>query len=292
MREHTTPSNKLTLLAVLAHPDDESFGIGGTLALCATQGISTHLLCITHGEAGDIDEHHMQGYASIAELREAELKCATDVLRLKSVHLLNYRDSGMPGSTDNGHPNALINASTDEVAAKISQTIRNLRPQVIITFDPIGGYRHPDHIKVHQATLQAYHMAASAQFHDGQPTHQAEKLYYHIFPKNMLRLAVRVLPLLGKNPRAFGQNHDIDLVEIVKEGNYPSHVSMDISSVRHLKEKASACHASQIGEGQLQKGPSSWLMRLFGNKEHFMRAYPPANPNLREPHLFTGISQS
>jgi mycothiol S-conjugate amidase len=281
--------NNPTLLAVLAHPDDESFGIGGTLALCAAQGISTHLLCATHGEAGDIDQQHIQGYTSVAELRESELRCAAQVLGLSGVHLLDFRDSGMPGSADNDHPDALINAPTDTVAARISHYIRQLRPQVIITFDPIGGYGHPDHIKVHKATVQAYHAAADAQIHDGQLPHHADKLYYNVFPKDMLRMAVRVLPLFRMDPRAFGRNRDIDLVAVVQEGSFPAHAKIDISSVRLQKDEASACHASQLDGGQPRRGPFAWFMRHFGNHEYFMRAYPPAEPNLRESQLFSGI---
>jgi LmbE family N-acetylglucosaminyl deacetylase len=284
----TTPRHP-TLLAVLAHPDDESFGMGGTLALCAAQGINAHLICATRGEAGDIDPQHLQNFASAAELRESELRCAAGILGLNGVHFLNYRDSGMPGSADNEHPRALVNASIDEVSARIIHYIRYLRPQVIVTFDPIGGYRHPDHIKVHEATLRAYHAASDPQIIDGQPPHRADKLYYSIFPKEMLRLAVRVLPLFGTDPRTFGRNHDIDLVEIVKDGNFPSHVKIDISSVRHRKDEASACHASQLNGALPRRGPLAWFVRRFGNKEYFMRAYPPAEPKLRESHLFTGI---
>jgi LmbE family N-acetylglucosaminyl deacetylase len=92
------------------------------------------------------------------------------------------------------------------------------------------------------------------------------------------------------NPRAFGRNRDIDLVEIVKGGDFPSHVILDISSVRHRKDEASACHISQLDGSQPRSGPLAWLMRRFGNKEYFMRAYPPAEPKFREPHLFAGLS--
>jgi mycothiol S-conjugate amidase len=159
---------------------------------------------------------------------------------------------------------------------------------VVVTFDPLGGYKHPDHIKVHEATMQAYHQAANVQFEDGMPPYRAEKLYYHVFPKDMLRVAVRVLPLLGMNPRSFGRNHDIDLVEIAQEGNFPTHARIDISSVRYRKDEATACHASQLDGFQPRRGPLNWLMRRFGNREYFMRAYPPAEPNLRESHLFAG----
>jgi N-acetyl-1-D-myo-inositol-2-amino-2-deoxy-alpha-D-glucopyranoside deacetylase len=98
---------KSTLLAVLAHPDDESFGMGGTLALYAARGVEVHLVCATRGEVGEVSPELMKGFSSIAERREAELRCAAGVLGLAGVHFLDYRDSGMPGSEDNTHPQAL-----------------------------------------------------------------------------------------------------------------------------------------------------------------------------------------
>jgi len=92
---------------VLAHPDDETFGMGGTLALYASQGVEVHLVCATRGEVGEMDPKLLEGFASIAERRESELCCAADMLGLKAVHFLDYRDSGMPGSPDNTHPMAL-----------------------------------------------------------------------------------------------------------------------------------------------------------------------------------------
>ena len=86
------------MLAVLAHPDDESFGMGGTLALYARRGVAVHLVCATRGEAGEVDEQLLSGKRSIAELRENELRCAAQKLGLAGVHFLGYRDSGMAGS--------------------------------------------------------------------------------------------------------------------------------------------------------------------------------------------------
>ena len=94
------------LLAVLAHPDDETFGIGGTLALYASKGVAVHLICTTRGEAGDMPAALLEGFDSIAERREYELRCAADTLGLAGVHMLGYRDSGMAGSSDNLHPEA------------------------------------------------------------------------------------------------------------------------------------------------------------------------------------------
>src|SRR4030066_2400052 len=98
-----------TILAVLAHPDDESFGLGGTLALYARKGCDVYLACATRGEVGMVDEEHMKGYCSKGDLREAELRCAAQYLGLKSGYFLGYRDSGMPGTEDNRHPDAQIN---------------------------------------------------------------------------------------------------------------------------------------------------------------------------------------
>jgi LmbE family N-acetylglucosaminyl deacetylase len=226
---------------VLAHPDDESFGMGGTLALYAAQGIQTHLVCATRGEAGDIDPQHMQGFDSAAELREGELRCAAGVLGLSSVHFLGYRDSGMPGSTHNQHPKALINAPTSDVAASISHYIRHLRPQVIVTFDPIGGYKHPDHIKVHEATLQAYHAAANEKIDDGQPPHQADKLYYNVIPRRCC-LADKVFLLFSTDPQLC-QGHQPD--QIVRMEIFPH-------ADRHLRSALSKM-------GSLPCKPTRWI---------------------------------
>ena len=143
-----------TILSVLAHPDDESFGMGGTLALYATRGAAVHLVCATRGEVGEVGPEYLRDYASIGELREAELRCASGHLGLAGVYFMDYRDSGMPGSPDNQHPQALAAQPLEQVAACVAQYIRKIRPQVVLTFDPIGGYYHPDHVAIHKATVQ------------------------------------------------------------------------------------------------------------------------------------------
>lgn len=279
----------LVLLTVLAHPDDESFGIGGTLALYAQRGMEVHLVCATRGEAGEASPELMRDFETVAALRTSELGCAADILGLAGVHFLDYRDSGMPGSLDNLHPRALAAAPLEEITAQVVGHIRRLRPQVVLTFDPIGGYRHPDHVAVHQATVRAFHLAANPDFQDGYPPYQPQKLYYHIFPKGLLRLAVRILPLFRQDPRHFGRNGDIDLAALVEEGDFPTHARIDYRAVADKREAAAACHASQLGGSPLRRGPLSWIMRWFNRREHFMRAYPPAKPGLSETDLFAGV---
>jgi LmbE family N-acetylglucosaminyl deacetylase len=263
-----------TLLAILAHPDDESFGLGGTLALYSQKGYNTYYVCATRGEAGTVDEEHLHGFNNTAELRTAELECATIKLGLKDVIFLGYRDSGMPDTEDNKHPDAQINHSVDEVAGRIVKYIRDLKPDIVITHDPIGGYRHPDHIHVHKATKLAFEKSDDASFHPeaGSPF-KPRALYYQIFPRSFLRWAVRLLPLFGRNPRNFGTNHDVDLVALT-EFHFPTHVKIDIRSVAEIKQEAIACHVSQ-GGGLTRRGPMGFLTRLFGQYESYMRAYPP-----------------
>ena len=149
-------SKQRVLLFVGAHPDDETFGAGGTLARYAASGTRVYLACATRGEVGAADPEYMKGYATVGEMRWGELKCAAGILGLADVIYLGYRDSGMPGSEDNKHPNALAAAPIEQVAGRIVKIIRELQPEVVITFDPIGGYRHPDHVAVHNATVKAF----------------------------------------------------------------------------------------------------------------------------------------
>ena len=269
-----------TILAVLAHPDDESFGMGGTLALYARRGCNVYLVCATRGEVGTVDPEHMRSYKSIAELREAELRCAAEHLGLKDVFFLDYRDSGMPGSDDNRHPNAQVAHPVEEVAGKVVKYIRELKPDAVLTFDPIGGYRHPDHIHIHNATVLAFQKADDASFHpeSGAPF-KPRFLYFHVFPHRLLRMITRVMPLFGVDPRRFGRNKDVDLKALV-DFDFPVHVKIDTNAARDAKDAASLCHASQ-GGAQMRRGLMGFMMRAFGESESFMRAYPPVGERFR-----------
>jgi LmbE family N-acetylglucosaminyl deacetylase len=276
-----------TILSVLAHPDDESFGMGGTLALYAERGVAVHLVCATRGEAGEVGPEYLQGYESIGELREAELRCAAGHLGLAGVDFLDYRDSGMTGSPENDHPEALVQAPLEEVASKVAGYIREIKPQVVLTFDPIGGYRHPDHIAIHKATVAAFHLASDPNYKNALPPFQPQKLYYHTISKRFIRLAVRLIRLVGKDPSRWGENEDIDLTSLAID-DYPVNALINYRVVEQRKNAASFCHASQGGAG-LAKGPLRWMAKLIGTKDQFIRAYPPAQPGERESDLFDGI---
>lgn len=279
----SSPSPR-TLLAVFAHPDDETFGPGGTLALYARRGVAVYLLCATRGESGSAPPELLRRHSSLADLREAELRRAVEVLGLSGVHFLNYRDSGMPGSPDNEHPQALIAAPLEEVACRIAEWMRRLRPQVLVTFDPLGGYYHPDHIAVHRATVLAFESILHSW---PDPSCQPPlKLYYHTFPRRSLRLLIRLLRVLGRDPTRWGRNRDIDLTAMAAN-DIPIHAYIDVRPVAGIKRRASACHASQGGASSGRV--TVWLFRMLGGRETFCRAHPPADRRLREKDLFAGL---
>ena len=277
-----------TILAVLAHPDDETFGLGGTLALYAQRGYTTYYVCATRGEVGAADEEFMKGFKDTAEMRTDELMRAARILGLKEVFFLGYRDSGMPGSVDNKHPNAQVAHSIDEVAGRVVKYIRELKPDVVLTFDPIGGYKHPDHIHIQRATTLAFEKADDASFHPEAGTpFKPRALYYQVFSRGMLKWMVRLLPLFGKDPRKWGRNGDIDLTDLITD--FPIHVRLDTRSVADVKREASAQHASQGGR-QMRRGFMGLVFKLMGEREEFMRAYPPVNGNFKKKSdLFDGI---
>ena len=276
------------LLVVFAHPDDESFGTGGTLALYARRGVDVSLICATRGEVGEMDPEHLQGFQSIAERRESELRCAAEKLGLKDVFFLNYRDSGMPGSPDNKHKDALVAQPVDQVAGEIVEYMRRLKPQVVVTFDPIGGYRHPDHIAVHHAVNRAFELVNDTSYPCGDlPPYQPQKLYYHFMPHALLRVMVKAMPLFGQDPRRQGKNKDIDLVSIT-EVRFPTHARIDYRPVAQIRDEAAFCHVSQ--GGGILSSRLARLRRLVGSFDNFMRAYPEPAPREKvEKDLFAGV---
>ena len=285
--EGRIPTYERRLLAVVAHPDDESFGMGGTLALYARNGCQAHLIVATQGEVGEAPPHLLEGHKDLAALRVEELRCAASILGLAGVEFLGYRDSGMAGSADNQHPNALAAADIEAVAVRVAGMMRRVRPQVVLTFDPIGGYGHPDHVAVHQATTRAFHLAGDRGCEiEGLPPYHPQKLYYHTFPRGFVKALLRLAPLLGMDPSRFGRNRDIDLRRIF-DVDFPIHARISIGPAAQAKARASACHASQAGP------PSSGLIglifRILGAHEEFMRGFPPANDGVRETDLYQGV---
>jgi LmbE family N-acetylglucosaminyl deacetylase len=277
-----------TILAVLAHPDDETFGLGGTLALYSRRGFNTYYVCATRGEAGSADEEFMKDFKDTAEMRTDELTRAARILGLKNVFFLGYRDSGMPGMEANQHPDAQINHPVEEVAGRVVKYIREIKPDVVLTFDPIGGYKHPDHIHIQRATTLAFEKADDASFHPeaGSPF-KPRALYYQVFARGLMKWIIRLMPLFGQDPRKWGRNKDIDLTDLIAD--FPIHVRLNVRSVEEIKRHASAQHASQGGR-QMRRGLFGLIAKIIGEREDYMRAYPPVTGKFRRRNdLFDGV---
>lgn len=281
----------LTLLAVFAHPDDESFGPGGTLARYARSGVDVWLVCATDGDAGTVDADLLADVASTSQLRAAELCCAAQTLDLRGVDWLGYRDSGMAGSADNQHPASLYQAPMDEVVGKIVASMRTHRPQVVICDNQFGGYGHPDHIKLHQATVAAFGIANDPTQHpEAGPPWQPQRLYFTAFTPGLLKLLVRVMPLLRKDPHKFGRNHDIDLVQIIS-WETPIHARVDVRPYLEIKDQASACHKSQGGGRNGFKWIPQFVQRRYWGAETFTRGIPAPQPGAPlERDLFEAVA--
>jgi N-acetyl-1-D-myo-inositol-2-amino-2-deoxy-alpha-D-glucopyranoside deacetylase/mycothiol S-conjugate amidase len=195
----------------------------------------------------------------------------------------------MPGAEDNNHPNALVAAPLEQVTARVVKVIRDVKPEVVVTFDPIGGYRHPDHIATHNATVKAFHAAGDPkQYPEDGPVFQPQKLYFSVFPRRMLKMAVKLLPLFGKDPHRFGRNKDVDLASLL-EVEFPVQAAVRLTrQAIELRNRSSACYVSQTDGGPPRRRVLSFVLKLLGQRDLFMRAHPPGDGR-READLFEGV---
>lgn len=182
-----------TLLAVHAHPDDESSKGAGSFARYADEGVRTVIVTCTGGEAGDILNPAMDQPGNLErmpELRRRELEKALQILNVSQHYFLGYRDSGMPDTESNKHPDAFVNADLDEAVGRLVRIIRRERPQVVLTYDERGGYPHPDHVRVHEVSVAAFDAAGDpARYPRAGGPFQPLKLYYFAsFSRRRLRL--------------------------------------------------------------------------------------------------------
>jgi N-acetyl-1-D-myo-inositol-2-amino-2-deoxy-alpha-D-glucopyranoside deacetylase len=188
----------LTFMAVHAHPDDEIFSTGGSFARLADEGVRTVLVTATMGEEGEIVDPALDQAARdamfprLAEVRHQELLASVEALHIQELRLLRFRDSGMAGRSSNDHPDSFHRVIFDEAVKKVVALIRELKPQVIVTYDPFGSYGHPDHIQTQRVTSAAFEAAAEPRcFPDlGLPAWQASKLYYTALPRSFITQAM------------------------------------------------------------------------------------------------------
>jgi LmbE family N-acetylglucosaminyl deacetylase len=274
------------LLSVLAHPDDESFGPGGTFARYAAEGVDVHVAIATDGVAGSVADGYEEALQELVAVRSRELEAAARILGV-TLHKFCYRDSGYINDPANNHPEAFINTDEREAIGKVVRLIRELQPQVVVTHDETGGYFHPDHIHCWKITTAAFHAAADPNQYPeiGPAPFQPERLYYTAFSNSMVKFYTAVLRLRGKDPTAQGKNKDIDFTRL---GIPPHkiHARIDWRDYWDVKLEASAQHASQGGGTSQSRLLPVWLAKRFLAKDSFIRAYPAVPDGFKEKNLF------
>lgn len=275
-----------SIMAVFAHPDDEAFGTGGTISRYASLGVKVTLVCATRGEVGEISDPDIATPETLGQVREGELRCAAETMGISELIFLNYRDSGMAGSPENQDPRAFINAPADEVVQKLVEIIRRIQPEILVTFEPNGGYGHPDHIAIHRHTLAAFHAAASPHEYPelGDPW-RAKRLFYTAIPRSFFNSMRQQMLELGMDVSELSPLDDPEM-------GWPDemvNVELKVDTTVDSKWEALHCHRTQFGPGNLfRRLPEANVKKLMG-KEYFALAWPPPEPGLSLEDLFSQI---
>jgi N-acetyl-1-D-myo-inositol-2-amino-2-deoxy-alpha-D-glucopyranoside deacetylase len=273
------------LLLVHAHPDDESINNGATMAKYAAEGARVTLVTCTLGERGEVippELQHLTGTA-LGEYRLRELTAAMAELGVEDFRLLGgpgrYRDSGMMGLADNDDPDCFWQADVDEAAALLVEVIREVRPQVLVTYDDDGGYGHPDHIQAHRVAMRA-----AAQTGLG-----IRKVYWNRVPRPAAEAAfARLQDDLPGLP--FGKSAAVDDVPGVVD---EAVVTTVIDGTEYAAAKAAAmrAHATQIDVAEPYFALSNELAQpLFTTEYYELVQGEPAGPG--ESDLFAGIEEA
>lgn len=285
-------SRPLTLMAVFAHPDDESFGTGGTLARYgADPDVRVVLVCATRGEAGEISDHRLATPERLGEVREEELRCACRTLGVDALYLLDYRDSGMAGTPDNLEPRALAMADFEEAVGKIVAHIRRERPDVVVTFDETGGYGHPDHIAIHHHTKAAFAAAADPasypeQIEAGLMPYQARKLYFTAIPHRFFRDAIAKMKELGiEIPERFQRRLD----EPFGLPDEACTTDVYVQDFWDTKQAGVQCHATQLQPDSIFAALPPEIMRDLQAWECFQLAESLVGEDTENHDLFEGL---
>lgn len=272
------------LLGVFAHPDDESFGPGGTLAIHSAAGVDVHVATMTDGGAGAPAPGFPMG-AELAEIRAGELQEAGRRLGA-TMHHLAYRDSGFTGDARNSDHDAFMNIDPAGPIGDLVGLIRELRPDVVITHDDTGGYFHPDHIRTFEVTRAAFFAAGDPQeFPERGMAFEPARLYSEVTSNKWIKRMVPLLRILRKDPTRMGVNRDVDITQI---GVDPRVITtrIDVRAAWPMKKAAGACHVSQRGgSGVMGLVPAAILARLLP-EETFVRIHPEPWPGLSEHSFF------
>ncbi|WP_051940003.1 N-acetyl-1-D-myo-inositol-2-amino-2-deoxy-alpha-D-glucopyranoside deacetylase [Phaeacidiphilus oryzae] len=249
------PDGARRLLLVHAHPDDETIGNGATMARYAAEGAHVTLVTCTLGEEGEVIPPELAHLAAgrddtLGDHRIGELAAAMRELGVTDHRFLGgpgrYRDSGMMGVPSNERPDCFWQADLDEAAGRLAAVIREVRPQVLVTYDADGGYGHPDHIQAHRVAMRGHRLAADPDFRtgDGREPHRIDKVYWNCMPRSVLEAGFEALRAAGKDSPFPGVAGPDDVPGVVEDAEVTA--AVDGSAYRERKAAAMRAHATQI----------------------------------------------
>lgn len=284
-----SPAEGRRLLLVHAHPDDETITTGGTIARYLAEGVEVTVLTCTLGEEGEVIGARWAGLVAdeadqLGGYRISELSCALAELGPIEPRFLGgagcWRDSGMAGTPAAANPRAFVNADRAQAQGLMADVIRELRPHVVVTYDEVGGYGHPDHIQAHELTMGAVAAAGV-----GSGAWEVPKVYLTVTEEDSLTAG---LAEMGSLPADWA---------MPAAGELPSHpgtavtTEIDISGVLDRKLRALAAHATQVivAPGGRSFALSNLVAQPVLAVEHFILASGAAPATGREDDLFAGI---
>lgn len=267
----------MSLMAVFAHPDDEAFGTGGTLSRYADEGCDVFVVTATRGEAGQIAEPSLATPANLPTVRERELRCSCQQYNVHPPHFLDYLDG------------QLTVVHQGQAVGKLVRLIRQLKPDVLVTFGPDGIYGHYDHIAVHRWATIAFDLAADPDCFPDLETcepHQVQKLYYRVSSQESMDARRQN----GQRPAVMMDGVPFPFVGVPMD---QITTVIDVSDFVDAKLRGILCHATQIGRNnRYVETPDEVLTDPWFRQETFSLARTTAPwPTGVETDLFAGLRE-
>lgn len=274
------------ILLVHAHPDDETINNGATMALYAARGAQVTLVTCTRGEEGEVLVPELSYLASsrddgLGAHREIELTNAMRALGVRDHRFLgSFRDSGMMGTETNNRPDVFWQADLDTAAQLLVRVIDEIKPHILITYDEIGGYGHPDHIKAHLVAMRATELSQW----------QIEKIYWNTIPKSVIAASMAAMKEVGSD---FFGSDNVDEIPFAKDDSFVTTL-IDGNEFVNAKMEAMAAHATQIAlDGPFFALSNNLGLTIWGDEYYTLvrgEKSAPFDNDGRESDLTSGIA--
>lgn len=273
------------IMGIFAHPDDESFGLGGTLAHATMHGHPAAIVCATRGEVGEIADPALATPENLGQVREGELRAACAAVGVYDVSFLDYIDG------------QLADADENEAVGRVVRHLRRFRPAVVVTFAANGGYGHPDHMAIHRYTLAAIDAAADPTRYpehmaDGLAPHRVHKVYYNAFPRERMIAMREAARQQGQDFIPGGDAGTIPFEEMgTPETEITTVVTLDDAEFA-AKQRSMAAHATQMPADSPFAKATPEQLREFMGRETLVLAPPPISESsfsTPEDDVFSGL---